>query len=116
MVGKPDVGREAWIVSATEVTTIVERVEAERRYQDGKWGGPANDDRHSNGTWSLIMGAEEGEVAEAALALTWIDSRQRREALIHELVQVSAVAQAWAEAVQRQLDALTDQPPEETQT
>lgn len=34
---------------------VIEEVGAERRRQDAKWGGPANDDAHSPQEWADIL-------------------------------------------------------------
>lgn len=68
---------------------VVSDVLAERRRQIEKWGVQT----HAPGQWSLILGEEYGEVCQAAL-----ESANLRE----ELVQVAAVALAWAEQLDRE--------------
>lgn len=63
---------------------------AERARQDAKWGA---DRRLGRGAWHLILSEEVGEVAKAAL--------ERDPGLRDELIQVAAVAIAWAEAIDR---------------
>ena len=64
--------------------TFQEMLAVERERQEQKWGLQYHDD----GLWMLILIEEVGEVGKAALE----DGK-----LVDELVQVAAVAQAWAE-------------------
>jgi NTP pyrophosphatase (non-canonical NTP hydrolase) len=70
----------------------------ERRRQDEMWGPQRNlpDD-----TWYRILGEEFGEVAtalnELASAKTAREKKAWRDNLREEIIQVAAVAAAWAE-------------------
>lgn len=74
----------------TEV--LIEHLRAERKRQDAKWGAERD---LSDGEWLKIIVEELGEVAKASL------EREGHEARIEELVQVAAVALAWADNVLR---------------
>lgn len=92
-------------------------VAEERRRQDEKWGDQSG---LPAGTWLAILGEEFGEVAERALALQLLPVidrddetpgrdfdaevrvlREVRQGLHDELIQVAAVAVAWAEGLRR---------------
>ena len=66
------------------MTNFQELLEEERKRQEQKWGLQ----HHNDGLWMLILIEEVGEAGKAALE----DGN-----LVNELVQVAAVAQAWAE-------------------
>lgn len=60
----------------------------ERKRQDAKWGSQ----RHLDPLlWNAILGEEVGEVSKAIL--------EKDPGLYDELIQVAAVATAWAEAI-----------------
>ncbi len=60
----------------------------ERNRQDKKWGAERDLDPL---LWNAILGEEVGEVSKAIL--------ENDEGLYDELIQVAAVAAAWAEAI-----------------
>jgi NTP pyrophosphatase (non-canonical NTP hydrolase) len=60
----------------------------ERKSQDEKWGSQRDLDPL---LWNAILGEEVGEVSKAIL--------ENDEGLYDELIQVAAVAAAWAEAI-----------------
>jgi NTP pyrophosphatase (non-canonical NTP hydrolase) len=60
----------------------------ERKSQDEKWGSQRDLDPL---LWNAILGEEVGEVSKAIL--------EKDEGLYAELIQVAAVATAWAEAI-----------------
>jgi NTP pyrophosphatase (non-canonical NTP hydrolase) len=60
----------------------------ERKSQDEKWGSQRDLDPL---LWNAILGEEVGEVSKAIL--------ENDEGLYDELIQVAAVATAWAEAI-----------------
>ena len=72
--------------------TFQEMLAAERERQEEKWGYQQHDD----GVWMLILTEEVGEAGKAAL---------EDGDLVNELVQVAAVAQAWAEQIRDILNA-----------
>lgn len=69
---------------------VCQAIDAERAYQDGKWGTPQSHP-HEVGAWLLIM---EHLLAKARAA--WVGSRGDRPAL-NELRQVVAVGVACLE-------------------
>ena len=76
----------------TDILTLnmLDAVFAERKRQDEKWGSQ----RHlPNDTWNRILGEEVGEVCKA------LNDNEPVENLRAELIQVAAVAVAWAEAL-----------------
>jgi NTP pyrophosphatase (non-canonical NTP hydrolase) len=69
---------------------VIRRVTAERERQDQKWGSQ----RHlPHDRWNTILGEEVGEVANAILEGDIANLKK-------ELVQVAAVAIAFAEALE----------------
>ena len=68
---------------------------AERDRQNEKWGIQ----RHDSGKWLGILGEEFGEVCQAVNGLHFpLDAKETdADNLYNELIQVAAVAQAWAE-------------------
>ena len=71
---------------------ILDEVQAERRWQDEKWGGPAHDDTHSVQEFVGFI----HEHAEKAIAPgTGPDDTCRR------LVEVAALAVATVESIRR---------------
>ena len=76
----------AW--QATE--RVVGLLHTERARQDARWGSQ----RHlPNDTWNRILVEEVGEVSKA------LNDEEPVENLKAELIQVTAVAVAWAEAL-----------------
>jgi hypothetical protein len=67
-------------------------VEAEREYQDRKWGGPANDDLQAEADWLAYIAEYAGGAGRAAN----YDFRTR-------MVKVAALAVAAVEAHDRKL-------------
>lgn len=80
---------------------VFRNIAAERRRQDDKWGEQNHDDL----AWNAILGEERGEVERAILGLTFMhcddDISDLRTNLRDELIQLSAVAVAWVEAIDR---------------
>jgi NTP pyrophosphatase (non-canonical NTP hydrolase) len=72
---------------------VAGEVDDERKKQDRTWGPP---DMRPDDPWLAILVEEVGEVARAALANP--DDRKAGD-LYSELIQVAAVAQAWAESL-----------------
>lgn len=66
----------------------VKELEAERDYQDTKWG-PVDRNGHSIGEWILLL---EAELNEAKLAL--IKGGEGRDNVMHEILQVAALGVA----------------------
>ena len=95
------------IVVSENQEDIIQRIIAERHYQDGRWGVQ----EHEDTKWGMILGEEVGEACEAVLKLRFHKDigqattpaldRQHVEALERELVQVAAVAIAWLEAIRK---------------
>lgn len=81
--------------------SAIERVHAERRRQDDKWGSQRD---LPPATWHLILSEEVGEVAEACLGVHDTKGVSYPE-LRAELVQVAAVAIAWLEALEAEATA-----------
>lgn len=69
---------------------ILRAVSEERDRQDAKWGGIPGIERRDDHTYAAVLGEEFGEVCRA-----WLE--RRTDELLDELVQVAAVAIAWAE-------------------
>lgn len=63
----------------------VKEVEAERDFQDTKWG-PVSHNGHSIGEWILLI---EAELIEAKLAL--IKGGEGRDNVMHEILQIAAL-------------------------
>ncbi len=76
---------------------VVRDVLAERDRQDDKWGVQDHDDF----TWGAILGEEVGEVAQASLEFKFGDSENGTANVYRELIEVAAVALAWAEMIRR---------------
>lgn len=104
-------------MSQATLEQVINDIRAERARQDAKWGAD-RDQPHT--LWHTIFSEEVGEVAQAALNVTFPptdDGRPRLEDLKHlytELVQSAAVATAHAEATLRQLARLKSQHAPET--
>lgn len=79
---------------------ILNDIRAERARQDAKWG--ADRSQHP-AIWHAILSEEVGEVAQEVLETTFAGAST--DHLYEELIQVAAVAVAWAEAVQREREA-----------
>lgn len=78
---------------------IIAMVRRELQRQRDKWGIERN---HSEGHWCLILSEEVGEVANAILEDGGgIGPTTISRAVVNELVQVAAVAVAWAENIER---------------
>jgi NTP pyrophosphatase (non-canonical NTP hydrolase) len=69
---------------------LLELVDMERDRQDEKWGGVPGFDRRDDHTYAAVLTEEVGEVCKA-----WLE--RDVAALRTELIQVAAVAVAWAE-------------------
>lgn len=96
----------AWKARHRESTLrAVDRVLAERAEQDGKWGEQNHDDEW----WLAILTEEVGELAQAILHKRFGGSKGAY--LDEELVQVAAVALAWIECRQRRWYEQTDNGP-----
>lgn len=74
-------------------------VQTERRRQDSKWGVQ----RHPHPLWYVILGEEVGEVAEALQRGSVSEKETDAGDLLTELIQVAAVAQAFAEQVYEEM-------------
>lgn len=90
-------GQKAW---RDKVKRYLAAVEAERIRQIEKWGLQG----HSSGDWALILGEEVGEAHKAALQL-WLatsdeEADEATSNLRAELIQVAAVAIAWAQGLE----------------
>lgn len=84
-----------------EIASILLKVYLERQRQEellkaGKFGYTAADGKISDWRKAAILGEEVGEVCRA------LNDGESVEALQAELVQVAAVAVAWAEALEQQ--------------
>ena len=77
---------------------VLDHIRAERERQIAKHG----DHRREAGTWALILNEETGEVARAVLGCNQLVERDH-QALYDELIQIAAVAAAWAETVYRRM-------------
>jgi NTP pyrophosphatase (non-canonical NTP hydrolase) len=75
--------------------TVNEDTLQERLKQNKKWGHQ----RHSNGRWLAILVEEVGESAQAIQKDMVSHKGTDADDLYNELIQVAAVAQAWAEQV-----------------
>ena len=73
-------------MAMTHRARVIEDIIAERERQLTKWG----DQSHDNAWWAVIEGEEFGEVCRAIFD-------GDTENLYTELIQVAAVAVAWAE-------------------
>lgn len=76
------------------IEDIISDIKEERSYQNEKWDSQPDFD---DATWVAILTEEVGEVAQALL-----DARYVGDDIFHlykELIQVAAVATAWAQKV-----------------
>ena len=73
-----------WLETEDEIP-FIDVMAKERKLQDEQWG-PQN---HHRMKWYLIAAEEAGEIADA------VDSDETDIKLIPELIQLSAVLQAW---------------------
>ena len=73
-----------------DINNILANIKNERKKQDEKWG----EQNHNIYKWLAILGEEVGEVNKAAL-------EGKKNEIIEELIQVSAVAVAMIESIQR---------------
>ena len=73
-----------------DINNILANIKNERKNQDEKWG----EQNHDIYKWLAILGEEVGEVNKAAL-------EGKKDEIIEELIQVSAVAVAMIESIQR---------------
>jgi hypothetical protein len=72
------------------MNALLIEVSMERMRQDAKWGGRPGIDRRDDHTYAAVLGKEFGETCKA-----WLE--RDTVALRVELIQVAAVALAWAE-------------------
>lgn len=73
---------------------ILREIENERELQDEHWG---SQHMHPDFTWLAILTEEVGEAAQSALHFKF--GGHHAGTLREELIQVAAVAVAWAEAI-----------------
>lgn len=75
----------------------------ERKRQNSKWGKQ----RHNAGKWLAILMEEVGEVAEASQKSLGLTTMKETDAsdLYEEIIQASAVLNAWAEQIKEEADA-----------
>ena len=86
------------VSQSTSTSDVFQDIWLERQRQDNLWG----EQDHDDGVWSLILSEEVGEAAQQALRLLFSSSRSvATDELRKELIQVAAVAVAWAEAIDR---------------
>lgn len=97
-------GNNAQAATAPQLAAVMR----ERHRQLAKFGHQ----RHANpGVWLAILGEEFGEVCEAAGPLMGLGTGKQTDAddLYTELIQVAAVAVAWAEQLaEEKRGAVTD--------
>jgi len=74
---------------------VLGEVEAERARQDGKWGGPANDDQYNPLDWHEMIADYNGWARRMA-AMGSLDRARKR------YIQIAALAVAAVEAMDRQ--------------
>lgn len=87
----------------TQLSDVIKAVHDERSRQDGKWGGPANDDKHSKDDWVRFIreyGAGKTE-------------RTRKYNIGARLVKCCALAVAAAQSYQRGLGIVPRDPIED---
>jgi hypothetical protein len=90
---------------ATErLIAVLKDVACERREQDAKWG--VQD--HSDIEWSAILGEEIGEACEQVLRGHFGGRADALTLLREELVQCAAVAVAWIECIDRNVQSPTE--------
>ncbi|KKN26490.1 hypothetical protein LCGC14_0874060 [marine sediment metagenome] len=75
---------------------ILAEIEAERIYQDEKWGGPEHDDQHEPNDWIAFITCWNGKAFNCCEKHP-IDSRTFR----FNMVKVAALAVAAMESVDR---------------
>ena len=75
---------------------VMSHVRRERERQDEKWGDQSD---HPAWIWNAILGEEVGEVSEELLEYKFGDHDM--DDVYKELIQVAAVAMAWADAINR---------------
>jgi len=74
--------------------SVLDEIAAERRRQDGKWGGPAHDDEHSTAEFVQFIEDYAGWARQMA-SMNSPDKARRR------LIQVAALAVAAVESMDR---------------
>ena len=74
--------------------SVLDEIAAERRRQDGKWGGPAHDDAHSTAEFVQFIEDYAGWARQMA-SMNSPDKARRR------LIQVAALAVAAVESMDR---------------
>lgn len=93
----------------THLEQAITDIRAERARQDAKWGAD-RDQPHT--LWHTILSEEVGEVAQAALEVTFPNgphpTHEQLQHLYDELIQTAAVATAHAEAVLREMSRRTN--------
>lgn len=90
-----------WFRISKDSREIIFDILRERHAQDLKWGDQTH---HPHPIWSMILGEEAGEVTKAALEVTVGNPRTSIGDLRKELIQVAAVAVAWIEKIDKDLD------------
>jgi len=75
---------------------VITDIRQERERQHKKWGSQI---AHSGFVWGAILGEEVGEVNEAMLETAF--GNDGMDHVYGELIQVAAVAVAWAQAIKR---------------
>jgi len=86
--------REREGAGMTDKMSVLADIGMERASQDCKWGRQDHDDAK----WALILGEEFGEACKASL------ENMPEQLVYDEVIQVAAVAAAWAEAIRRRDD------------
>lgn len=86
------IGSTVALICSPVRRSLLAEVNAERDRQDAKWGGIPGIERLDDHTYAAVLGEEFGEVCKA-----WLE-RDSDELRI-ELIQVAAVALAWAEEI-----------------
>ena len=79
----------------TQEHRFVNDIARERHHQREKWGHDQHDSQHSNFGWLAILTVRMGKLAQAILNV------ETAGHVRHRLVQVAAVASAWAEQIGR---------------
>lgn len=90
---------------------ILAEIEAERRRQDAKWGGPEHDDQHEPAFWAQLIQDYTGWARVMAGMHSW--DKYRRRLINVAALAVAALAVAAVEVLDRRLageSAGTDDP------
>lgn len=83
------------------MATIYELIQAERKRQDEKWGGPEHDDTHTAREWCELIHEPLAAASSAAHDYDKTYTPSCREQYVKQMVRIAALAVAAIESADR---------------